>query len=890
MQPPFAFQSLGPHRGPVATPAATLDPSPRERWQAWLLALLCAVLFLREGLLPTRALLPYPNTQMAVPRAEALAAGTFDPAAARRGLAAGGDKYLQSLCWDAVLQRRLSAGELPRWTRDIASGVPFVPQMAQVYEPVNLLLLLLPAAGWYGLWYLLHLCLFGGLAYGCLRRFGIGHAAGLLGVVAAVLGQWTQCKIHHNVILTAALPLWPMLSAVLTMTSAAADAKPRRRAAAAMGLWSGVSWLSGFAVVSLQVTYLVLAVAALRLATAERSVRRPALGWLTLGLGLGALLSCAQMVPVLQAASRSARDAGWNPAFLAAHGLEWDHALAALWPDLLAWSSDSFYAQAEAPLADATRMPWSQLVLLGAPNSPATGAPFQSWVETSFAVGTAPLACAALAWRMPGRRALATLFGGLGLLAFALATADPPLLHLARYLPGLASADLRRLLFTVAMALVVLAALGADALLQGARRWPMALVLGAAALGSTALYYASTGDLVARTAALLALDRDHAFVQQCRGEADVIATAIRGAMAQGELAANQDHLATTALRSLLAVGLAALALCWQRGRVGLLLAGTIGELLWAGLGCFVAEPLASATTPPRVVDPVVTATARAEQSDGVRPRLCRLAGADARLSAYYPSNLPGAHGLEDATGYNPLPARRFEEFFAAIEPPAPDRPDVRFGGGGSGVGPFHDPRSLQHPLCDLFGIRYVLAQRELPTSAALVERTPAGSGGYRLYERTTTLPRATFVRSIERILDPEARRQRLADPSREVLGTTLLEVPHAVQPRPRPCPPAVVTITSHRDERVVVRVQTEGDGYLRLADPFDPGWRATVDGVQTEVFAADHYLRAVYLKGRPEPQEVVFTYDAASVVWPGHVSLLALLTLLWLLRRQRRAP
>jgi len=87
-----------------------------------------------------------------------------------------------------------------------------------------------------------------------------------------------------------------------------------------------------------------------------------------------------------------------------------------------------------------------------------------------------------------------------------------------------------------------------------------------------------------------------------------------------------------------------------------------------------------------------------------------------------------------------------------------------------------------------------------------------------------------------------------------------------------------------------VRVATEADGYLRLADPYDPGWRATVDGYQTEVLAADHYLRAVYVKASDQEQEIVFTYDGARTVWPRHVSLLALLAIAWLafVRPRRR--
>ena len=191
------------HRGGVAPARPSLPRS--QHLQALLLALLCSVLFLRDALLPGNALVPYPPEQMDVQRAEAIANGRFDANDARRGLASGGDKYLQSLCWDRVLHDRLRSGEVPLWTRDIVGGAPFVPQMAQVYEPINLLLLVLPSEQWYGWWFLIHQVLFGWFAYLFLRRLGCEHGSALLGLVAAVLGLWTQCKLHHNVILTAAL-------------------------------------------------------------------------------------------------------------------------------------------------------------------------------------------------------------------------------------------------------------------------------------------------------------------------------------------------------------------------------------------------------------------------------------------------------------------------------------------------------------------------------------------------------------------------------------------------------------------------------------------------------------------------------------------------------------
>jgi hypothetical protein len=854
-------------------------PARREHLQALLLALLCSVLFLRDGLLPGRAILPFPPAQMDVQRAEAIAAGHFDPQAARQGLSSGGDKYLQSLCWDRVMASRLRQGEIPLWTRDIAGGAPFVPQMAQVYEPINLLLLLWPAEQWYGIWYLLHQVLFGYFAWRFLRRLGCLQGAALLGLVAACLGLWTQCKLHHNVILSAALPLWPMLSAVHELATATGQ-QPVRRAIARLGLWTGLSWLSGFAVVSLQVSYLVAGFAMLLGCQVTPERRRRFFGSVLLGLLLGGLLSFAHMIPVLQAAAVSARDASWNPAFLAAHGLEWDHALTALWPDLLAWPADVFYPDPAQPLADRTRMPWSQLVLLENPLSPVTGAPFQSWVETSFAIGTAPLALATLALADRSRRplviALWLVAGG----SFVLALADAPVLHVVRFLPGLATADLRRLLFAVAMALVVLAALGADAWLRGARPTAAVAVAVLALLGGLLALWWCRGDLAEAVATLLVLDRDHAFVQQCQGNPQVLAGAMRGAMCDGEDVANQHRLLQTAWRAVAVGGLGVGILLRRRPALLALLALTIAELLHAGRGSFVAWPAANLQQPPAVVAPVLAAT----EPNGVRPRLQRLAApAEPRLQATYPCNLPGYHGVEDAAGYNPLPAARFEAFFHTIEPDRDGKTNVGFG--GAGVGAFHDPASLAHPLCDLFGIRYILTREPIPTSATLVDRTPAGTGGYRLLERTTTLPRATFVRSIDRAEGLAERLALLRDPSRDVANRVVLEDPAAIKPSPREVAPATVTITEHRDERVVIQVACEADGYLRLADPYDAGWRAAVDGYDTPVLVADHYLRAVYLRGGRH--EVVFTYDGARLRWPRHISILALTALLWLRWRRR---
>ena len=189
-------------------------------------------------------------------------------------------------------------------------------------------------------------------------------------------------------------------------------------------------------------------------------------------------------------------------------------------------------------------------------------------------------------------------------------------------------------------------------------------------------------------------------------------------------------------------------------------------------------------------------------------------------------------------------------------------------------------------MCDLFGIRFVLTDQPIEATSTLIDRTPESTGPFRLFERSTTMPRATFVRRVEIEPDLEQRLQTLSRTDREVADVVVLEDPSARLPDPGQHAPAELRITQHIDERVVIQVASAADGYLRLADPYDPGWTATVDGEATPLYAADHYLRAVYLPAGEH--EVVFSFDGPRVVWPIRISAIALLVILVLLLRRRR--
>ena len=186
-----------------------------------------------------------------------------------------------------------------------------------------------------------------------------------------------------------------------------------------------------------------------------------------------------------------------------------------------------------------------------------------------------------------------------------------------------------------------------------------------------------------------------------------------------------------------------------------------------------------------------------------------------------------------------------------------------------------DPTST---TLDVLGIEWILSNRQLDLPG-LKDSTPANTPApHRLYRRTTRLPRATFVTGTTVVTDKGQRLAVLGNPHHDPRQKVILEDPAARELAVVPGDGATeVVFRYHRDQEVALRVRTDKAGYLRLADPYDPGWTVTVNGQAQKLLVADHYLRAVYLSAGEH--EVVFRYDGARVLWPQRLSMLTLLML-----------
>jgi hypothetical protein len=134
---------------------------------------------------------------------------------------------------------------------------------------------------------------------------------------------------------------------------------------------------------------------------------------------------------------------------------------------------------------------------------------------------------------------------------------------------------------------------------------------------------------------------------------------------------------------------------------------------------------------------------------------------------------------------------------------------------------------------------------------------------------------ADGVKALERLGSQKRTRLIVEDPTRPLAASAEVS--------------GTARIVTDLPERVVVETRASDPAYLVLADTFDPGWSATVDGSPAPIRPAYVAFRAVALTSGPHT--VVFTYRPAGFTLGLAISIvgIALALFLWL-RRGRVGP
>jgi len=197
------------------------------------------------------------------------------------------------------------------------------------------------------------------------------------------------------------------------------------------------------------------------------------------------------------------------------------------------------------------------------------------------------------------------------------------------------------------------------------------------------------------------------------------------------------------------------------------------------------------------------------------------------------------------------------------------------------------PFEAQVRLLRNFNVGYLVSFRELPEKGIrLIGHFPKYFSW--LYRIEGTVPRLYLVNKVSVERDAAKTLRRLSEPDFEPLKEVILDREVAV--RPAAALDARATIERYENATVSVRVEADGDAILVLADSYYPGWKAFVDGRETEIFRANHFYRGVVLpKGE---HRVEFHYQPQSFALGVVISAFALLFVaavsLWELLRERK--
>src|SRR5690606_21314134 len=241
-------------------------------------------------------------------------------------------------------------------------------------------------------------------------------------------------------------------------------------------------------------------------------------------------------------------------------------------------------------------------------------------------------------------------------------------------------------------------------------------------------------------------------------------------------------------------------------------------------------------------------------------------------------------GLDGVSGYNGSSLLRFLDVMHLIETgrfyprPALYRDQIAL-----------TPRRFDTRLVDMLGTPYLIGRKTLaPQRYQFVKRLYADHRTELVFRNPHAVPRAYL--SFRTVVAPTLAERETAllelDPSRATVvedpdlqldGPARIEAGAIERPRPEP---------------LILRCESEQPALLVLTDSHYPGWRATVDGVETPIAIVNHVFRGVMLEPGAHTVELIFRPRSYEIGWRLTVVTLILIGggALWRRWRARRRP
>jgi len=241
-------------------------------------------------------------------------------------------------------------------------------------------------------------------------------------------------------------------------------------------------------------------------------------------------------------------------------------------------------------------------------------------------------------------------------------------------------------------------------------------------------------------------------------------------------------------------------------------------------------------------------------------------------TALLPPNTWGYYGLESIEGYDPLYSQDYARFFHVVNGKVST----------DAVSRYALLERINKKFLDALNVKYVLAVNPKPgesDSGTLYEikqstfKEVYRNGRVSVWENPEVLSRAYFI---DRLIASPTKKTTFEiihsddfDPRTEAVLTEKID--------PFTTGESKVISIDEKNNKVRLAVSSEKGGFLVLADSFDPGWKAKINGQKTAIYQVNGALMGISVPSGES--EIVFSYLPDSFITGAVISLLSLVFL-----------
>lgn len=216
-------------------------------------------------------------------------------------------------------------------------------------------------------------------------------------------------------------------------------------------------------------------------------------------------------------------------------------------------------------------------------------------------------------------------------------------------------------------------------------------------------------------------------------------------------------------------------------------------------------------------------------------------------SRILPPNFTINYRLESIDGYDPLYLMRYAELAAAI---GRNEPNINTPFGFNRI---ITPQNYQTNLINVLNVKYILslAEIDMQNLEKVFEENET-----KVYENKGYIDKAFFI---ERTIGAENKYdsiEKLYEQKSNLDKVAIIEG-EKYNDYNRIWTVGKAEVASYEANRIVINVESDGDGFLVLTDSFYPTWRVEVDGVSSEIWRVNYNFRGVVVSSGSK--EVIFT-------------------------------